>query len=154
GRVPRRNPAFDWSQPVDGGDPATEWLSVHELDELPQVLTPAAGYLQNCNSMPFAETNGDAPHPESFPAYMVGDADVRNRRSLRSIEILRGMNKITFDDWQRAAFDTEVYWARQELPRFAAALEKLKVQSPQLAARAAPYLDHLLAWDCRIAADS
>jgi acyl-homoserine lactone acylase PvdQ len=154
GRVPRRNPAFDWSRPVDGGDPAAEWLGVHELDELPQTLNPAAGFIQNCNSTPFAATDGDNPLPEAFPPYMIGDAEVRNRRSLRSLEILRSMQKVDFADWQRAAFDTEVYWARHELPRFAAALDKLKVDSPQLAARVAPYLEHLLAWDCRITPDS
>jgi acyl-homoserine-lactone acylase len=153
-RVPRRNPSFDWSQPVDGSDPAAEWLGVHELDELPQSLNPAAGFLQNCNSTPFAVTDGDNPQPERFPPYMVGDGDVRNRRSLRSLELLRGMNKVDFAAWQQAAFDTEVYWARQELPRYAAALEKLKAESPQIAAQAAPYLDHLLAWDGRITAES
>lgn len=154
GRVPRRNAAFDWSRPVDGADPAAEWLGVHELDELPQVLNPAAGFLQNCNSTPFAVTDGDNPQPGDFPSYVVGDGDVRNRRSLRSLELLRGMQKVDFDALQRAAFDTEVYWARHELPRYAAVLEKLKVDSPQLAARVSPYLEHLLVWDCRITADS
>ncbi|HYO25759.1 MAG TPA: penicillin acylase family protein [Lacipirellulaceae bacterium] len=154
GRVPRRNPAFDWSKPVDGSNPKTEWLGVHELDELPQVLNPAAGFLQNCNSTPFAVTDGDNPLPGDFPPYMVGDREVRNRRSLRSLEILRGMPKVDFAAWQAAAFDTEVYWARHELPRFAAALERLKSENPPLASEVAPYLEHLLAWDCRITAES
>lgn len=154
GRIPRRNPKFDWSQPVDGSDPAAEWLDAHELDELPQTLNPAAGFLQNCNSTPWMVTDGDNPRPEKFPPYMVGDGDIRNRRSLRSLEILRGVNKITFDDWQQLAFDTEVYWARHELPRYAAALQKLESESPQQAARVAPYLEHLLAWDGRITPDS
>ncbi len=154
GRVPRRNPAYDWSQPVDGATSATEWLGVHELDELPQTLNPAAGFLQNCNSTPFAVTDGDNPQPEKFPAYMIGDGDVRNRRSLRSLEMLRAMPKVDFAGWQAMAFDNEVYWARHNLPRYAAALEKLKAESPQLAAQAAPYLEHLLAWDCRITPES
>jgi acyl-homoserine-lactone acylase len=154
GRVPRRNPAFDWTRPVDGSDPAAEWLGVHELDELPQALNPAAGFLQNCNSTPFAVTDGDNPQPERFPPYMVGDGNVRNRRSLRSLEMLRGMQGVDFAAWQASAFDTEVYWARHELPQYALALQRLKVNSPQLAAQAAPYLQHLLAWDCRITAES
>ena len=154
GSVPRRNPRFDWSAPVDGADPQTEWLGVHELDELPQVLNPAAGFVQNCNSSPFAVTDGENPQPESFPPYMVGDADVRNRRSLRSLEILRGVHKTTFDQWQAAAFDTEVYWAQQQLPKYAVALEQLGAVDPRLADKVRPYLEHLLAWDGRIAADS
>jgi penicillin amidase len=154
GRVPRRNPKFDWSKPVDGGDPATEWLGVHELDELPQVLNPAAGFLENCNSTPFMVTDGDNPRAESFPPYMMADGDVRNRRSLRSMELLRGMQKATFEDWQKAAFDTEVYWARRALPKFAQELEKLKAANPQAAEAVRPYLEHLLGWDCRITAAS
>ncbi len=154
GRIPRRNPKFDWSRPVDGADPAAEWLGVHELDELPQVLNPAAGFVQNCNSTPFMVTDGDNPLAENFPPYMVGDADVRNRRSLRSLELLRGVQKMTFDDWQKAAFDTEVYWARHELPKFAKELEQLKADDPRAAEEVKPYLDHLLAWDGRITAES
>jgi penicillin amidase len=154
GRVPRRNPKFDWSKPVDGGDPATEWLGVHELDELPQALNPAAGFLQNCNSTPFMVTDGDNPRPESFPPYMVADGQRRNRRSLRSMELLRGLQKASFEDWQKAAFDTEVYWARKELPKYAEELEKLKAAKPQAADAVRPYLEHLLAWDGRITAAS
>jgi acyl-homoserine lactone acylase PvdQ len=154
GRIPRRNPKFDWSRPVDGADPAAEWLGVHELDELPQVLNPAAGFVQNCNSTPFMVTDGDNPLAEKFPPYMVGDADVRNRRSLRSLELLRGIQKATFDDWQKAAFDTEVYWARHELPKYANELEQLKADDPRAAEEVKPYLDHLLAWDGRITAES
>jgi len=154
GRAPRRNPRFDWSQPVDGADPATEWLGVHELDELPQVLNPAADFVQNCNSTPLMVTDGDNPRAEDFPPYLIGDAAVRNRRSLRSMELLRGMHKTTFDQWQRAAFDTEVYWARQELPKFAEELERLQATDSRAAEDVRPYLEHLLAWDGRITASS
>lgn len=154
GRVPRRNPGFDWSQPVDGSDPATEWLGIHGLDELPQSLNPAAGFLQNCNSTPFAVTDGENPERESFPRYMVGDADHQTRRALRSLEILRGMSNVSFDDWQVAAFDTEVYWARHELPKFAHELEQLTNGDPELASKVRPYLEHLLAWDARITPES
>ena len=154
GRIPRRNPRFDWSQPVEGNDPATEWLGNHGLDELPQVLNPAAGFLQNCNSTPFEVTDGQNPRREDFPSYLVGDANRRTRRSLRSLEILRGMSDVTLNDWQQAAFDTEVYWARHELPRYAVELEQLSQTAPTLAKRVRPYLEHLLAWDAQITADS
>ncbi len=154
GRVPRRNPNFDWSQPVEGSDPATEWLGTHGLDELPQVLNPAAGFLQNCNSTPFAVTDGENPVRENFPRYMASDADNQTRRALRSLELLRGMSEVSFIDWQQAAFDTEVYWARHELPNYALDLQQLSNDNPDLAAKVRPYLDHLLAWDARITADS
>ena len=154
GRVPRRNPQFDWSQPVDGSDPATEWLGHHSLDELPQVLNPAAGFVQNCNSTPLITTDGDNPRLADYPPYMIGDAQMRRRRALRSRELLRGMNDVTFDQWQAAAFDNEVFWAKQQLPKYAEHFETLQRQHARLAKRVKPYLEHLLAWDARITADS
>lgn len=154
GNVPRRNPQLDWSQPVDGSDPAAQWLGVHTLDELPSVLNPAAGFLQNCNSSPLHVTDGGNPSLDDYPPYMIQDADVLNRRALRSLELLRDMKDIAFDQWQEAAFDTQVYWARHELPKYAVELEKLKQDDPSAATRVRPYLEHLLAWDSRITADS
>ena len=153
-RVPRRNPKFDWSKPVDGSDPATEWLGVHELDELPQILNPPSGFLENCNSTPLAVTDGANLDAESFPAYMIGDAAVETRRSERSLELLRDLRDVDFASWQKLAFDDDVPWARRELPRYAAALAELEEQDDELAGRVKPYLEHLLAWDCRIEADS
>jgi len=154
GRIPRRNPEFDWSQPVDGSNPATEWLGFHALDELPQVLNPAAGFVQNCNSTPLITTDGDNPRLEDFPPYMIGDANQYRRRALRSLEILRAMNDVTFEQWQAAAFDTEVYWAKHELPQYAEHFQTLQQENPKLAKRVQPYLEHLLAWDAKITADS
>jgi acyl-homoserine lactone acylase PvdQ len=34
--VPRREPSFDWWDPVDGSDPRTEWGDYHPLSDLPQ----------------------------------------------------------------------------------------------------------------------
>lgn len=153
-RVPRRNPKFDWSQPVEGNDPATEWLGNHTLDELPQVTNPPAGFLQNCNSTPFEVTDGENPIRKDFPRYMVQDADRRTRRSLRSLEILRGMGQISFREFQQAAFDTEVYWARHRLPHYALEFQQLERDDPQLADSVKPYLEHLLAWDGRIRPES
>lgn len=153
-RVPKRDPRFDWSKSVDGSDPATEWLGVHSLAELPQVLNPAAGFVQNCNSSPLVTTDGENPRLEDFPPYMIGDAQRRTLRALKSLELLREMEDVTFDQWQAAAFDTEVYWARRELPRYAEELEKLAGDDPKSAARVRPYLEHLLKWDCKITANS
>ena len=154
GRVPRRNPKFDWSQPVDGSNPATEWLGFHALNELPEVLNPAAGFVQNCNSTPLLTTDGDNPRLEDFPPYMIGDADQYRRRALRSLEMLRAMDHVTFEQWQAAAFDTEVYWAKHELPAYAEYFKQLQREDPKSAKRIEPYLGHLLAWDARITLNS
>ena len=39
--IPKRDPKFDWTKPVDGSDPATEWNGVLSIDETPGLLNPA-----------------------------------------------------------------------------------------------------------------
>ncbi|REK17938.1 MAG: penicillin acylase family protein [Planctomycetota bacterium] len=154
GMVPKRDPQFDWSLPVDGADPRTEWQAFHTLDELPQLINPADGYVQNCNSSPFTTCDNGNPNRAKFPPYMVEDADDDKRRAKMSRQILRGMHKVTFEDVAKAAYDTKLYWPQEYLPQYAERFEKLRQTDPELAAQVEPYLMHLLDWDCRVEPDS
>ena len=154
GMIPRRDPNFDWSKPVDGSDPRTEWQGIHGFDELPQVLNPPSGFVQNCNSTPFTTTDEGNPLPDAFPAYMIEDKNDDKRRAKRSREILRQLHDTTLDELKVAAMDTEIYWARHEIPQFDKSLKSLEKRNPQLARRVEPLLSHLVDWDCRVRIDS
>lgn len=147
--VPRRDPQFDWSQPVDGSDPRTEWQGYHPIEDLPQVLNPPAGFLQSCNQTPFTVTDVGSPARGDFPHYMVEDKDDDKRRAKLSRLLLRDMHDVTFEDFQRSALDTTLYWPLVELPRYRREFERLRESDSSLAAEVAPYLEHLLDWDCR-----
>ena len=154
GTIPRRDPMFNWRQPVDGSDPRTAWRGTHSFDELPQVLNPAAGYVQSCNSTPFTTTDTDNPQPDAFPKYMIEDADVDMRRSKLSRLILKDAANLTFEQLQALACDTRMYWPMTEIPKLAADYEQLKIERPQLAAETAPWWKHLQDWDFRSSNDS
>lgn len=139
--VPRRDPRFDWTRPVDGSDPATEWRGFHTLDELPQLTNPRTGWMQNCNTTPFLLTSEGNPDPKRFPKYMVQEGD--NPRGAISREILSGKDKFTFEDWQRLAFDTRVMNAGKRLPGLLAALK----QAPINSARLREVYEELARWD-------
>jgi acyl-homoserine-lactone acylase len=154
GTIPRRDPRFDWSKPVDGSDPATEWQGFHSLDELPQLANPAAGYVQNCNSSPFTTTHDANPAVDDFPPYMVEDKDDDKRRAKLSRQILAATHEVTFEQLEAAAFDTTIYWAQHELPLYAREFEKLKQTDRPLAEKVQPFIEHLLDWDCRSSNES
>jgi acyl-homoserine lactone acylase PvdQ len=147
GAVPRRSLKYDWSKPVDGSDPGTEWNGYHPIADLPQSLNPPAGYLQNCNATPFLATDEGRgnPDPKGVPSYMVSEGD--NARSRMSRKILSGTTKFSFVDWEKAAFDTRVLEAEVQIPLLAAEWEKLKAADPVRASRTAAVIEALKSWN-------
>jgi acyl-homoserine-lactone acylase len=59
--MPRRDARFDYTRPVDGSDPATDWQGLHPLHELPQVVSPAYGWTMNVNDGPWWAAGTDSP---------------------------------------------------------------------------------------------
>jgi penicillin amidase len=141
--VPVRDPRFDWSGPVDGSDPATEWRGYHALEDLPRLTNPSTGWMQNCNTTPFLLTSSGNPDPSRFPSYMVVEED--NWRGLMSRRILESTPRFTWDAWVRAAFDTYVIAADSLLP----ALLRDVSAAPAGGTRLASAIDTLARWNRR-----
>src|SRR5580765_5375395 len=68
--IPKRDTKFDWTKPVDGSNPATEWQGVHSVDEAPNVVNPKGGWLYNTNNWPWSAAGPDSPKQKDYPAYV------------------------------------------------------------------------------------
>ena len=105
--VPKRDDRFDYTKPVDGSDPATDWRGVHDTASVPHVVDPSSGWVYNSNNWPYSAAGPDSPKQSAFPKYM--DKAGENERGLHATTILPKAKHVTlaslidsvaFDSWQ------------------------------------------------------
>ena len=144
--VPKRDPRFDWRRPVDGSDPATDWTTVHGVDESPLVIDPAGGWLYNTNNWPYTAAGAQSPRRAAFPAYM--DYNLENPRGLHAIEVLSRTKGFTLQSLIDAAYDPHLTAFDALVPAFVQAYDRLPAAAPEKA-RLREVVDTLRAWDRR-----
>jgi len=149
--VPRRNDRFDYTKVVDGSDPATEWRGLHALSELPSVLNPKSGWVQNTNAWPYRAAGSSSPDPARFPKYM--DSDGENFRGLHAQALLTNSSGWTLEKLQAAAFDSYQPGFAILIPSLLRAHDALPVSDPRRGRLAAP-VAALRGWNYRWSANS
>jgi acyl-homoserine-lactone acylase len=99
GRVPvrERGDWAYWQGTAAGGTSTTLWTDVHQYWELPRVLNPASGWLQNANDPPWTTTLPPALEPDRFPPY-IAPRTAPSFRAQRSLRMLAEDERITFDE--------------------------------------------------------
>ena len=124
-RVHRRKvERYDWTRPLPGWDPTFEWEEeIVPFDELPRVLNPKAGFVQNCNSCPWETTEGDDnPDPADFPPYLVREGMTIRAQMAR--RFLRTGRKFTWEEFARLPWNTHVLMAERLLPDLRGILDR------------------------------
>lgn len=101
--MPKRDPKLDWTLPVDGTTPATEWQGQHTLNEIVHIYNPATGWIQNCNSTPYASSGTSSPDKSKYPGYMAPDG--QNYRAVNAIKLLGNAKNLTLDELIAKGYD-------------------------------------------------
>ncbi|MFZ9029696.1 MAG: acylase [Robiginitalea sp.] len=146
--IPRRDPAYNYGEPVDGSDPATDWQGLHTVEENILVLNPPNGWIQNCNSTPYTSALEYSPKRGEFPYYM--SADEENFRGIHAIELLKGRAGYTLDSLIKLAYDPLLPAFRVLIPGLVEAYDAIGGNDPELG----PAIETLRSWDYRTSEES
>ncbi|WP_420382275.1 penicillin acylase family protein [Novosphingobium sp.] len=145
--VPVRDTRFDYTRPVDGSDPATDWKGLTPLDQLPSVIDPKTGWAYNSNDAPWHAAGPDSPVKAKYPAYM--DQVGANPRGWHATRVLGARADFTLGRLIGAAYDSWLPEFERQLPPLIAAGEADPGNADRQAAIAL-----LKGWDHRWAIDS
>ena len=149
--IPRRDDRYDYTHPVDGSDPATDWRGLHALRELPALLNPASGWIANTNNWPYSAAGSFSPRRTDFPRYM--DTAGENPRGIHARRVLEGRRDFTADALNAAAFDSYLPAQARLVPALLRAYDALEPANP-LKERLAEPVRVLRDWDYRWSASS
>ncbi|HVO35877.1 MAG TPA: penicillin acylase family protein [Gemmatimonadales bacterium] len=145
--LPRRDTAFDWTKPVDGSDPRTDYRGLLSVDETPHLLNPASGWLYNSNNWPWSAAGPSSPRREDFPRWVETGTE-ESPRGYHALKILPGHRDFTPASLTAAAFDSWLPSFARMVPPLLRAYDAL-ARGDSLRARLTGQIAVLRKWDFR-----
>jgi len=144
--IPKRDTSFDWTKPVDGSNPATEYHGLLSIEETPHLLNPKSGWLYNCNNWPWSAAGPNSPKKEDYPVYVESGGE--SARGLHAIRVLQDKKDFTLDSFLAAAYDSYLPWFEKPIPALIKAWDTTPEGNP-LKAKVAEQIGLLRKWDFR-----
>ncbi len=152
GFIPRRDPRFDWTKPVDGTDPRTDWHGVMTVAQAPHLIDPASGWVYNSNNWPWSAAGPSSQRRSDFPAY-VETGTTESPRGRNMLRLLPGRRHFTLDTLLAVAYDSYLPAFDTLLPPLLRAWDALASTDPLKERLRAP-IEVLRGWDYRWSASS
>jgi acyl-homoserine-lactone acylase len=150
--IPNRNTKYDWTRPVDGSLEATEWRGVMSIDETPNLLNPASGWLYNSNNWPWSAAGASSRKRADYPAY-VDRGTEESPRGYHALKVFDGRKDFTLDGLIAAAYDTYQPGFALMIPALLKAYDAAPASNP-MKAKLAEQIAVLRAWDYRWSVNS
>ena len=124
GNLPKRpegNFAY-WRGTIDGTRSTLIWNETLSYDELPKVLNPPTGFLQNANDPPWNCTYPPLLDPRKFPSYVAPVG--MGFRPQHAINMIKNDSSVSFDELISYKLNTGVETADRFLDDLLAAVDK------------------------------
>ena len=144
GAVPKRSTKFDWTKPVDGSNPETEWQGLSlVLTSCRSLRTPSAASCRTAinrrsprrrlaKELRAGEVD-ENPKASQFPPYLMATERERdNPRAQISRRILHAEEQFDYDEWTRDGFNTKILEAELRIPELVKEWEALVVKRSRL----------------------
>jgi len=145
--IPRRDTTFDWTKPVDGSDPATDYHGLLTVDETPHLLNPPNGWLYNSNNWPWSAAGPSSPKRSDFPRYVETGTE-ESPRGYHVLRVLTGKRDFTMESLTAAAFDSYLPEFATLIPTLLRAYDGTPASDP-LKVKLAEQVRLLRRWDYR-----
>lgn len=148
GRVPVRREAVDHRLDVPAATASDVWSRLYAMTDLPQLLNPPGGYVQNANNPPAFVSSRDPIDMSKFPAqFERGPLALRPQLAL---DLLEQKEKFSPQDAIDLKYSTRMLLA-ERVKRDVIAAVRAAADAPEEARAGA---DALEAWDDKASADS
>ncbi|MDE2266086.1 MAG: penicillin acylase family protein [Alphaproteobacteria bacterium] len=144
--MPQRDNRFDYTKPVDGSNPATDWHGLTPLDHLPQAVNPPNGWVFNTNDWPYSGAGPYSPKAKDFPKYM--DTVGENPRGIHATQMLTNRKDFTLESLLATAFDPYLPAFARLIPTLVKAYDALPDGDP-LKSKLKDQITLLRDWDDR-----
>ena len=135
-----------WKGTIDGTVSNYIWDSIHPYKDLPRVLNPSSGFVQNCNDAPWTCTDPPVLNSEDYPAYFSSRGTFL--RPQRAVNMVSHTSSISFQDLIDIKHNTGMEAADRFLDDLLLAVEKFP---DSICLEAA---DVLRAWDRKTETES
>ncbi len=142
--IPVRDDRFDYTKPVDGSNPATDWKGLHALKDAPQAVNPPNGWTFNTNNWPYTAAGPYSPKQPDFPKYM--DTFGENPRGLHAELVLKDVKNLTLGGLIEKAYDPYLTAFARLIPTLESAYAATPDGDP-IKTKVAAQVAALAAWD-------
>ena len=149
--IPRRSTKFDFTKPVDGSNPETDWHGLLSIDQTPHLLNPKSGFVYNSNDCPWSAGGPGSLKKDDYPAYV--EMGGESARGLHAIKVLESRKDFTLDSLMAAAYDSYLTWFDKPLPALMKAWNEASTSDP-LKQKLSEQIEAFRGWDHRWAVSS